>query len=333
MSRCFALALSLSILLIACGPSPNEALPGETEPAFTGWIELDPAGRILDSGSRVFAGPDRSARASNADDPTDATAPAEGPSLQPALLDRLATAAAGDRLEVVISVATAHRLSRLPAFERSLGRDDPLNLDIAAQREAVQANDDSLRAPERALVGEDVRGRGGLVLEEFRLGNALAVELAAGELREMLDARDDITAVSLLWGSTPPAALQVDDARAMMASNPYVNAGYDGAGYRVGLVDTGVLASHYTLSQPDQVNLYRDCANTPYHTCTYYGYPYYYNASDTRSGGGHGTRRVGRASRHLWRGIRARQPTGHRPGERERFAADCHGAPGWRRLR
>lgn len=288
MLRSVLILSATTLVMVACGSGQIPlSLDPDVEPAFDSWVELNRAGRQIDSGYQLTRTNGRTERAAAASKDTEKQPLPT--SVQPKLVDLLATADDEVGVEVMIGVKTEHRLSRLPAFDRTASREDPVNLDIAAQREAIQDTDGALRAPERGAVRGYVQAHGGQVLEEFRLGNALSARMPVGAVRKMLAEREDIASVSLLWGDQAPAAYQIDDGRARITSNPYVAAGYDGTGYRVGLVDTGVRADHYTLTQPDTIALQMDCANTPYSNCNPYSYPYFYTPSDTRTGGGHGT--------------------------------------------
>ncbi|MBW1811897.1 MAG: S8 family serine peptidase, partial [Deltaproteobacteria bacterium] len=156
----------------------------------------------------------------------------------------------------------------------------------------IQNADDQLRALDRSPIVTAIEKMGGQVTEQFRVGNVIAANLSVADLRELLEMYPQIIAASPAESDETPASYQVDDVRDRQDSDPFEVAGYDGSGYRIGLVDTGVYYSHNVFNNPDPIYLLRDCAYSLYSNCSYYPFwpwSYYYNVSDPVASHGHGT--------------------------------------------
>ncbi len=258
------------------------------EPAYQSWVMHDARGVVIDEGFELLEESQnrRLARSLRALTPDQL-------SLHPVVEDLLTSGKQELEIEVLVTVHSDHRLSRLPPFDRNLDPDDATNLEIQAQRTIIRAGDDLLRRAERLPVIQAIAKLGGEVTEEFRVGNALAVKLTIGTLTKLLDEIPQVVAVSPAATDDRPAGYELSVGRTAQISDPFVSAGYDGSGYRLGLVDTGVYTAHYFLSNPnDPILLWGDCVYSQYSDCSYYPYwPWYlyYNAGDPVSPYGHGT--------------------------------------------
>jgi hypothetical protein len=194
-----------------------------------------------------------------------------------------------DMIDVVVSVRSSHRLSFLPRFDRTQDLDSADNLQIAAVREALKEADGELRALERAPIVKALEEAGARVTDQFRVGNAIAMSIKPGVLKAIMERFPDIISATLAETDEGPAA-DINDGRDAMYSDQ-IEVAYNGDGYRIGLLDTGVNTTHETLDS-GQINIHRDCVWGHPTTCAFYDvYPYnlYYNASDTYNYSGHGT--------------------------------------------
>jgi len=290
-----SLALVLTVFLTSLGlggcrpegPEIDQASDALEEAAYDAWAVHGPDGAIEDAGFEIGE-PAPGAKLSRAHRALGTNSAA----IHPRLAATLESAAADTPLEVIIAARSIARLSSLPRYDRELDADDPYNLEIEYQRELLRRADGELRALERAPLVAAVEELGGRVIEQFRVGNALVVETSAGSLRALLEERAEIAAVSPVASDEAPAAYYIDDGRARQDSDPFEEAGYDGAGYRVGLLDTGLYAAHYVFNSPDPVYIHRDCWWTPNSDCSESGFfPWYlyYDAGDPAASGGHGT--------------------------------------------
>jgi hypothetical protein len=100
------------------------------------------------------------------------------------------------------------------------------------------------------------------VIDQFWLINAIVVEIPAGNI-EKLSEENEVTYIQPQFGGEQPPDANpwndVDDGRSRINSDPYF--GYS-SGY-IGLLDTGVRASHTLFTTPldDNLDYLRDCVN------------------------------------------------------------------------
>lgn len=288
------LVVFMGLLAASCTPPAGPAAdenPLSAEPEFDAWVALGPGGQVLDRGYRLLAPPPPAAL-SRRSQPLQAS---------PAALSReLAALLEGrsddDQLEVVLAVRSARRLTRLPALLRDVPRDDPANLEILDERARLQAADEEIRAAERARVAAAVVRLGGTITGETLVGNTLRATITAGALRQLAAERADLAAVAPAATDSPPASdwPYISDGRNYMHTDEFIDFGYTGSGFFVGLLDTGLYASHTLFTNPDHVLFWRDCWGTPNADCTKnYLWPWYlyWNPDDTYDDipGGHGT--------------------------------------------
>ena len=291
---CFSSLFVLSFLSGCALDPPGTPPPGGgarpdffEETAYDAWASYDAQGAVVDEGISELP-EDRTGRLQTRSLALSDTAP----SLHPDLAEELKIASDDSLLNVVIAVRSSNKLSVLPRYRRDLDLDDATNLEIETQRRLVQQADGELRALDRKPLVEAIERLGGKISAEYRVGNAVVVEITAGALRGLLAEHAEIAAASPVDSGEGPSASYISDGRAEQVSDQVVTAGYDATGYRVGLLDTGVYPSHTVFTSPNKILIWRDCSWTPMGDCSYYPvYPWnlYYNANDPVSSGGHGT--------------------------------------------
>jgi serine protease AprX len=293
MCRMMYVVVILCFLVVAgCFVDPGSPSSGTHaadlfEPAYQAWAVHGPDGFLIASGIELEQPQATGALAVRSNALTE-----ENRSVHPELAELLEKAQPDDVIEVLLAIDTRHKLSFLPRYDREREADDPGNLEIETQRLMLQNADDQLRAIDRRPIVEAIEQTGGQVTEEFRVGNVIAADLTVENLRELLEQFPQIIATSPAESEETPAAYQIDDGRDRQKSDLLEVAGYDGSGYRIGLLDTGVYYSHNVFNNPDPINLVRDCAYSLWYDCSFYPYSpylYYYNASDPVGSGGHGT--------------------------------------------
>jgi hypothetical protein len=286
---------AMGLCMAACNVGQNqeekisilEALSaGLNEPAFDAWVALGENGEVIDSEMIVHPMDDVPVFRNQRRSLTAEVAQSLHPELEEILNN---SAYDDDMIEVVISVRSSHRLSFLPRFDRTQDLDSADNLQILAIRQSLKEADGELRALERAPIVKALEEAGARVTDQFRVGNAIAVSLKPRVLKAMLESFPDIISATLAETEEAPAA-DINDGRDAMYSDQ-IEVAYNGDGYRIGLLDTGVYNSHETLDS-GQINIRRDCVWGHPTTCAFYDvspYNLYYNAGDPYSSGGHGT--------------------------------------------
>lgn len=102
------------------------------------------------------------------------------------------------------------------------------------------------------------------IIETYWLIDAMLVDMPLGALKELNEWPETIF-FGLNETNYPPPAPDgnnnndVQDARAIIRSDPYFNLGQNG-GF-IGLLDTGVTDTHEVFSSPDNLDFLRDCIN------------------------------------------------------------------------
>ena len=191
-----------------------------------------------------------------------ALTPAAKPVIHALVEEALLRAGADDQLEVLLVIDSAVKLPLLPDLIPDEPRESEANRLVLDYRNSKLATAASRRADERRSVLAEAEARGARVVEEFTFGNAAWVSVPAAELRGLaeIDGVRHIEPVETDY--EPPDSLtdnDVDDGRRLINSDTYFNKGFDGAGYYLGLMDTGVRTTHTLFNSPDYMTLQRDC--------------------------------------------------------------------------
>ncbi|WP_172308056.1 S8 family serine peptidase [Pseudenhygromyxa sp. WMMC2535] len=171
----------------------------------------------------------------------------------------LAQAEPDARVELIFNLETRTPMAYLPALIHTEARESVANQRILAARAEGIARVERLRAAElvdtiAALEAADAR-----VLEHFTFGQALRVDVPAARVAE-LARRAEVLHVEPVQTELPPPGY-ISDGRELIASDLFVDAGYDGGGHYIGVLDTGVRSSHGVFQDPDRVAIERDCVN------------------------------------------------------------------------
>lgn len=171
----------------------------------------------------------------------------------------------GDEVEqLIVNLRDDLRLPRFPEPAVDEPRDSETN--EAALRRAEQLVDEitERRAGGYEAVGRELAERHRAeVLETFWLVNAVLVQMPLGAVPELAE-REDVLYVEPRYAGDEPGQNtittdDVDDGRARIVSDPYFNLGLTGGW--IGILDTGVRATHTLLSAPSNVDFRRDCVN------------------------------------------------------------------------
>jgi hypothetical protein len=112
-------------------------------------------------------------------------------------------------------------------------------------------------APLMALVGQ----RGGQVSEFFVLASAFRAVIPVA-LLDTLAADPRVRSIEPVEaGEKPPNHDEVKEARDLIGTDDFFDNGATGAGWTIGLLDTGVRSTHTLFSAPDRIGIFRDCVN------------------------------------------------------------------------
>jgi len=243
--------------------------------------------------------------------PEDPPANASDPKVDPRLRDEIEGLGPNDRFKALLLVKNNFPMRRLPELQPG-PRFSRVNMPMLAKRQAAfeglkrarfKSAMESLRAITGAFDNTALQ-----VLEFYNLSGAMLVE-APVFLLDVLEKHGNvihIDSVNREGVLTDDGITDNDviDGRAQLNSDPYFNAGAEGGGFYFGVIDSGVRNSHTNFNSPDQVDLWRDCADTTSATCADTG-DSGWDPSDCNN---HGTKVMGvvNANSNLgnaWRGV------------------------------
>jgi hypothetical protein len=100
---------------------------------------------------------------------------------------------------------------------------------------------------------------------------------------------DSVNREGILLDHDASSTNDIIDGRAQLGTDAYFNAGAEGGGFFLGVIDSGSRRSHTLFTSPTQIDYWRDCRNTTSGTCLDTGDPNY-SAADCVN---HGTKVVG----------------------------------------
>ncbi|WP_045235316.1 S8 family peptidase [Deinococcus pimensis] len=289
----FTLGVTLTLVLGACGspggtpeasrdaaptPAPRETptgvldLPGAAQVSAQAYNPTDlretedPGGLVygasLDGGKIVrFAVGKLPQDAYSTARPTvkkivENTQPAARDKLHPLVREWVLKRAPTDRVRVLVNFRDDLTIPRFPEPAVAQARTSDTNL-----RAQERANTLVRQIQARRAVDYDgnLRPRlaqyGAKVVDQFWLIRGLVVDLPVGSVRALADAQDVLSIEPRLGGERPPVD-DVSDGRARIVSDPYFDLGLRG-GF-IGLLDTGVRATHQLLSGPSNVAIRQD---------------------------------------------------------------------------
>ena len=249
------------------------------------------------------------------------------PVIDPLLLNQVSDLAPEDRIRALIQLTDEFPMRRLPQLNTG-DRYSARNAPLFARRQA--AFEGLRRARLTSAVRLLIEGLGGdfgsdniathaeqisvqmplglQIIEGFTLSGALLVEMPVSALDQLADHPHILHVDSLdregYFTDDGITTNDVIDARALINTDPYFNAGAEGGGFFFGVIDSGSRDTHTNFNSPDQISLWRDCTNTTSATCADTGDTDY----DPDDCNNHGTKVMGvvNANANLganWRGV------------------------------
>ena len=168
------------------------------------------------------------------------------------------------RARVMITFTSKIRVPRFPEPVADEPRESKANQKVLERSAQIIAELKQKRAAlydRRAKKLEQFKIK---IIETYWLIDAMLVDMPLGALKELNEWPETIF-FGLNETNYPPPAPDgnnnndVQDARAIIRSDPYFNLGQNG-GF-IGLLDTGVTDTHEVFSAPDNLDFLRDCVN------------------------------------------------------------------------
>lgn len=173
--------------------------------------------------------------------------------VHPLLREWLAERDHAERHELVIVARENLQMPRFPEPAGDEPRTSPRNERILARAESLVQEIASRRAEgqsELVRLAEELDGK---VLEQFWLVNAMLVDIPLWAV-EKLEATEDVVSIEPRYSAEPPPQNEPDVARGLISSDPY----FGFTGTFVGLLDTGVRATHTLFRNPDHLDFLLD---------------------------------------------------------------------------
>lgn len=178
------------------------------------------------------------------------------------LADMLGSGDPGERVRVVISFVEDQQIPAMPDPAVDEPRDSEANQEALRRADEIVAQLKERRAAGYRKIGAELRELKADVVDEYWLIKGVAADVPL-EAVKRLAARDDVNYVELDdTGIKPPDANpdnDEDDARRVIRTDPYFALNQK-AGW-IGLLDTGVRASHTLFNAPSNIAFREDMTN------------------------------------------------------------------------
>ena len=171
----------------------------------------------------------------------------------------------GDEVvEVIVSVAEYVKIPRFPEPDIRKPREAEINKKALQRSQEIMREITQKREEHNQKIRKTITEVGGKTIDEYWLVPAIRVALPLKSIERLLEFNEILYIEPVQTQDFPPANGNsdddVNDARALIQSDPYFNQGLTGGW--IGLLDTGVHRSHELLSSPNRIALWRDCTSS-----------------------------------------------------------------------
>lgn len=185
--------------------------------------------------------------------------------LHPLLEEWLGQRGGDEREILLINFRDDLQIPRFPEPATDEPRDSATNKALLERSAEIIRQIEEARAPGYRKLSEELRQYEAKLIESFWLINGVVVDMPLGAVKALVEREDVLYIEPQNTGEKPPAD-DVVDGRARIVSDPYFNLGLTGGW--IGLLDTGVRASHTLFNSPDHIDFMRDCVNGTASNCT-----------------------------------------------------------------
>lgn len=182
--------------------------------------------------------------------------------IHPVLLQWLEERDPNERVRVVVNFTDDVVIPRFPEPILDEPRDSAANKGAMAAADRLVASIQAQRAQNYARLMEEFTQYKAEVIDVFWLVNAMHVEVPLSTVRSIASRADVLYIEPNEGGEEPPDANpnnDVDDARALIVSDPYFNLGLTGGW--IGLLDTGLRFTHTLFNSPSHIDFRFDCTD------------------------------------------------------------------------
>jgi serine protease AprX len=176
--------------------------------------------------------------------------------IHPLLQEWLKDRDLSERHELVIVARETVEIPRFPEPAGDESRTSPTNQRLLKRADALVDELTKLRAEAQGDLLRIIEELEGKIVEQFWLVNALLVDIPLSAV-EKLASIEEIVSIEPRYSEEPPPQNEPDVARGLIVSDPYF--GFKGT--FVGLLDTGVRATHTMFRNPDHLDFLLDTVN------------------------------------------------------------------------
>jgi hypothetical protein len=182
--------------------------------------------------------------------------------IHPELRNRLTEAQPGELIDVVVAVREEKPFRPLTPLVRWDSRYGPFNRDLLATRQREFDEELSERMVKMAPRAARISAQGGVIGEYYALCNCFVASATPKAIEELSEDAEVLALEPADLKGTLHLGETLSVARDRINSDPFFNAGYDGAAWElfVGVLDTGIAINppsiHYN---PTHIDFQRDC--------------------------------------------------------------------------
>ncbi len=175
--------------------------------------------------------------------------------IDPLLEQRLASGDPKERVRVLVTFQEDQQIPRMPDPVVEEPRDSPANQEAQARADEIVKDLQARRAGGYDKLASELEDLGAEVADRFWLIKGVVADVPLGSVKRLAE-RPDVDYVELDDTGIKPPGDDVVDARALMRSDPYFALGQT-TGW-IGLLDTGVRASHTLFNGPSHLAFRED---------------------------------------------------------------------------
>ena len=173
----------------------------------------------------------------------------------------LETANADSLIDVIIGVEAPRPIPLLPALDPRQPRSSSKNEGVVATRRALLQRERLERLASQKPNVEQITASEGMVFDQHTLCNCFAAKVPPALLARLVEDPGIRHIDPWFTGDPPPRNDSVADGRRIIGSDPYFDLVVSPQVFNnyIGLLDTGVRASHVLYNSPDRISSLRDC--------------------------------------------------------------------------
>jgi len=185
------------------------------------------------------------------------------PKIEPQVRALLDAAGSQTLIEVIVGVEPRGPIPSLPALDPKESRISPKNVKQLAERRRVLIAERRDRLATQEPFVQRIISEGGLVFDRHTLCNCFAAKVPAALVTSLASEPNIRHIDPWVTNDPPPRNDSVADGRRIIGSDPYfdVIVSTESFSNYIGLLDTGVRASHSLYKSPDRISSLNECTH------------------------------------------------------------------------